>query len=229
MSNDQSIREALAEVGRILDYENLIDAFGHVSYRLDDGTILVTPHGPPGKTAPEEFLLVDHRGKLLQGNGRPPGEIAIHTAVYRRRPDVRCAVHFHPPMCILLSVLGQEIQPITNTSVQFHEGTPIYDQPELIVNDEQGDAMMKAMGSCKAVLIRGHGIVVVAEDPQQLAVRAIAMERCADLQYKAMLAGSPKLYSSDDIARTAGDEPKHVNRSMKYYRAVFRELPKMQG
>ncbi|MBI3090732.1 MAG: class II aldolase/adducin family protein [Candidatus Tectomicrobia bacterium] len=221
MSAEQSIREELAEVGRILEYEKLIDAFGHVSYRLDDGALLVTPHMPPGKARPEDFLRTDAQGNVLSGAGRPPGEMAIHTAVYRNRPDVRCAAHFHPPRCVLLSVLGQEIIPLTNMSALFHEGTPIYDHPELILNDRQGDALLQALGRCKAVLLRGHGVVVVAETPAQLAVRAVALERSAEFQYAAMLAGAPKRYSAEDLARTAADEPKHVQRCMRYYRAVL--------
>lgn len=222
MSTEQASRDKLAELSRILDYENLIDGFGHVSYKLDYNTILVTPHMPPGKATAGDFISVDRSGKHLSGAGKPPGEIAIHTAVYRHRPEIRCVLHFHPPKCILLSVLGQEILPLTNTSVQFHEGTPIYERPELIVNDEQGEAMMSAMGGkCKALFIRGHGVVVVGENTEQVAVRAVALERAADFQYQAMVAGDPKRYSAEDVERTSGDEPKHVNRTMNYYRYIF--------
>ena len=62
---------------------------GHVLY--------VTPAGVcKGFLTPEMIVRTDLEGRP-QGGGRASTEILMHTAVYRRRADVRAVVHAHPP------------------------------------------------------------------------------------------------------------------------------------
>jgi L-fuculose-phosphate aldolase len=94
------------EVGRRLYARGLIGGHeGNVSVRLDS-TLLITPAGVcKGFMTPDMIVRTDLEGRPVDG-GRASTEILMHTAVYRRRGDVRAVVHAHPPTATGFAVAG---------------------------------------------------------------------------------------------------------------------------
>src|SRR5262249_60161057 len=76
---------------QIVGQQRLVEGFGHISARLPEGDrILMTPRKALGLVRdPAELLTLDLEGRVLAGDGRPAVEVAMHVAVFRRRPDVR--------------------------------------------------------------------------------------------------------------------------------------------
>ncbi|HET9553819.1 MAG TPA: class II aldolase/adducin family protein [Anaeromyxobacteraceae bacterium] len=105
---DHALRLALCAAGRRLLERDLIGAAeGNLSARRGDGTFLVTPSGvSKGALAPEELLVVDAAGAVVEGRGRPTSELRMHLAAYAARPDVQAAVHAHPITAVALTVAG---------------------------------------------------------------------------------------------------------------------------
>ena len=120
--------------------------YGHITARLPNDRILSTPHMPPGKVAVRDLIILDTDGKKLEGFGEPNGETAMHTSIYKARPDVQCILHYHADELVAVAATGQEIKVIANCGVQFHRGTPIYDSPVLIRNEQLGDKVAAALG-----------------------------------------------------------------------------------
>jgi len=101
--------------------------------------------------------------------GAPNGETAMHTSIYKARPDVQCVLHYHPDALIAVSISGHGIKVVANCGVHFYRGTPIYDSPLLIRTDPLGDKVAATLGDRNAVLLRGHGGTVVAKRSRHLA------------------------------------------------------------
>ena len=59
---------------------------------------------------------------------------------------------------------GQGIKVVANCGVHFYRGTPIYDSPVLIRNEQLGDKVAATLGDKVAVLLRGHGGTVVGKN-----------------------------------------------------------------
>jgi hypothetical protein len=68
--------------GELLDYS------GHVSARIPGTDRFLIPPRDASRAglSPDEILVVDINGKVLEGKGPAPTETAIHSGVYRHRP-----------------------------------------------------------------------------------------------------------------------------------------------
>ena len=85
---DQKERAAICDGIAILVSAGVMDYNGHVSLRLADGGFLINS-GASNRRAmtPDQITHLGADGKVVSG-GRPPNEMALHKAIYARRPDV---------------------------------------------------------------------------------------------------------------------------------------------
>ena len=214
-----ALKEKMVLVCKALQKQRLLDGYGHVTARLPDGRILSTPHMPPGKVTVRDLIILDREGNKLEGAGEPNGETPMHTSIYKARPDVQCILHYHPDELIVVAASGQEIKVIANCAVHFHRGTPIYDSPLLIRTDLLGDKVAATLGDRNAVLLRGHGGTVVANNLDTLLRLGIDLVRSAKLQIMAAPLGPLKTHSQEECEQMVkGHERPHANRRyIDYY------------
>jgi ribulose-5-phosphate 4-epimerase/fuculose-1-phosphate aldolase len=201
-----AIKDKVVMACKVLQRQGMLDGYGHISVRLPDDRILSTPHMPPGKVAVRDLIIIDAEGKKLEGYGDSNGETPMHTAIYKARPDVRCVLHYHPDELVAVSVAGQEVKVVANCGVHFHRGTPIYDSPVLIRTDELGDRVARTLGDRNAVLLRGHGGTVVANNLDQLLRLGIDLVRTARIQIMASSLGPVKTHTQEECEQLTKHE-----------------------
>jgi L-fuculose-phosphate aldolase len=109
-------------------------------------------------------------------------ETVLHIGVYAARPDVGAVVHGHPPHATALSATAAELSLLTHDAVLFADGLPRFDDPDLIVDEEQGDRAAAALGAHRALLLNNHGVLVVGKDVPWAVLAAVTLERAAYLQ-----------------------------------------------
>ena len=168
---------------KILVNEGILDSFGHVSVRSskDPGVFFMPRAMPPALVSAADIVELDLDCKPVNPEApRTNGERFIHGEIYKARPDAECILHYHADELVALAATGQEIKVIANCGVAFHRGTPIYDSPVLIRNPELGDKVAATLGDKRAVLLRGHGGTVAADNLDQL-VLLILVERLESL------------------------------------------------
>ncbi len=215
----ESLKEKLVMACKVLQHQGVFDGYGHVSARLADGRILSTPHMPPGKVALRDLIIIDADGNKLDGHGEPNGETPMHTSIYKARADVQCILHYHPDELVAVAASGQGIKVIANCGVHFYRGTPIYDSPLLIRSPQLGEKVAAVLGDRNAVLLRGHGGTVVAEDLDTLLRLGLDLVRSAKIQLMAVAQGSVKTHSQDECRQMIkGHERPNANRRyIDYY------------
>ena len=76
-------------------------------------------------------------------------------------------------------------------------------RPDLVRDDEQGRATAEALGDHRAVLLRGHGVAVVADDVPSCVTLSLYLEENAKRLAYAMAIGEPKPYTDDEIRRVS--------------------------
>jgi len=215
----EALKEKIVMACKVLQKQRVLDGYGHLSARLSDGRILSTPHMPPGKVALRDLIIIDAQGKKLDGLGEPNGETPMHTAIYRARPDVQCVLHYHADELIAVAAAGEGIKVLANCGVPFYRGTPIYDSPLLIRTDPLGDKVAATLGDRNAVLLRGHGGTVVADNLDTLLRLVSDLVRSAKLQIMATPLGPLKTHSQEECEQMLkGHERPNANRRyIDYY------------
>src|SRR5688500_19547845 len=84
-----NVREDMARACRVLAHHGMIDLWGHLSLRIPRSElVLVTPRFsrrvlPRGITA-ADLLVCDASGKIVEGQGDLPQQLAVDLAVYRK-------------------------------------------------------------------------------------------------------------------------------------------------
>ena len=123
----------------------------------------------------------------------------IHAAIYEARPDVNSVSHTHQPVATAFSVAGVPILPIYNQAAPFAPETPIFPSPRLIYTVQDGAELTQTLGKRMAVLLQGHGIVMVGDSVEYATVHSIYLERTATMQWIAGAVGKPVTMPQNEI------------------------------
>ena len=184
------VRKKLAQACRILYMEGLADFnLGHVSGRgPDQEKIFMKPRGfGLEEIRPDDVIVVDLEGNLLEGAHSPHAETVIHTEIYKIRPEVQSAVHVHPVFTTAFSSVRLDIRPLNQDGVFFPRGVRTFESPELIRTKQQARALAEKLGEDNAVLIRNHGIATVGSTIEAACLTALFFERAIKVQLIASL------------------------------------------
>jgi ribulose-5-phosphate 4-epimerase/fuculose-1-phosphate aldolase len=176
----RTLREQLTDCTRLMVFADLMDYSGHVSARIP-GTdhVLIQPRDTSrAGLQPDDILVVDLDGNVVEGQGPAPTETAIHLGVYRARPDVMAVGHGHPPMSTLFTMVDRPMIAIRNYGFRFID-IPVHPDPTHIRTLEQGAEVAATLGSNRACLLRGHGTVVAANTIQEVFMDSLEMEENA--------------------------------------------------
>ena len=207
--------DKLVYANRILYEQGVVDGLGHVSVRHDKAPdlFLLSCNRAPALVSREDIVCYDLDGNdVAQTGQRAYLERFIHSEIYRARPDAVAVVHSHSPSVIPFGATGNRLRPIFHMAGFLGEGTALFeirdaaggDSDLLVRNAELGRAMVRAMGSCSCVLMRGHGSTVVGNSVEQVVYRAIYAEVNAQLQLQAMGLG-PVTYLTPGEAQLAAE------------------------
>lgn len=200
---------------RIVSHQGLSDAFAHLSARLENRKqMLFMPRKSPALVKTGELFDVDFNTRVPQS--------AVHQAVYKARNDVGSVIHFHSPAVILLSVVGQTIEPMHNYSAIFYEGVPVFDGTGQVESPERAKEIADLLGMSKAVILRGHGAVVVGRSIREACILALYLEESARLQAEAMKLGAAKFIDRVEAERIARRTFKSASteRAWEHFKAI---------
>lgn len=107
--------------------------------------------------------------------------------------------HLHSPAVITLSIFGRAIFPAVISGAIFADGIPIYPDSRLINSMVRGKLLARALDNARAVVIRGHGSVVVAESIRSLFFACIYFERNAERLREAYQIGNPEPLPAEEL------------------------------
>jgi ribulose-5-phosphate 4-epimerase/fuculose-1-phosphate aldolase len=217
----------LVAANRILADQGVLDGFGHISVRhdKDPNRYLISRSLAPALVTAGDILQYDLDSRPIDVQGRELySEVFIHGEIYKARPDVKAVVHNHSPAVIPFADTGVAIRPMYHMSSFIGQGVPVFDIRKemaadtdiLVRTQERGRALAKVLGNHPAVLMRGHGCVVVADAVQRAVFRSVYLQTNAALQAQAMALSPNVTYLTDE-------EAKHVEQDLwskgRYLRA----------
>jgi L-fuculose-phosphate aldolase len=153
---------------------------GNVSARVGrDGRFLVTPTAVSKRLCtPESIVECDARGQPV-GRGKPPSELALHLAAYRR-PDVQAVIHAHPPHASAFALAQAPLSPVAMPEVVVSLGPTIPLVPLFLPRDPAvEDAVAAALAVADVALLAGNGVIAVGPDLETAYLRLELVEHYA--------------------------------------------------
>jgi 3,4-dihydroxyphthalate decarboxylase len=205
-------RRQVAVGCRIIAHAGLAeDVLGHISVRLDGGTILVRSRGPAECgllfTTPADVRAVDLDGRPLGDTDgyQLPNELPIHLACYRADPDVEAVVHAHPPSVIAADLASVALTPMIGAynipaAKLAAEGIPVFPRGVLINTAALAGEMIDAMAGRPVCVLRGHGVTTTGATVPEAVARALAVDSLARMACRvASLGAVPKGLADEDL------------------------------
>ncbi|GGI07528.1 class II aldolase/adducin family protein [Egicoccus halophilus] len=198
---NMELREQVAACTRLMVPEGIIDFSGHVSARIPGSDHMLIQPRLVGRSVlrPEDLLVADLDGNLVEGDGELPSETALHTGVYRARPDAHAVCHGHPLHSTVFSTVDVPMRPMRNFAQRIADGVPVHRDGTHIRSQAQGEELAKTLGDHLVCLLRGHGTVVVGGSVKELFSNCLDLEENAKAQIQASMVGTPLPFEDDEI------------------------------
>lgn len=164
------------------------------------GYIVIKPSGMryEGMT-PEDMVVVDIDGTVIEGNRGPSSDTASHLYVYRHRPDVSSVIHTHSDFATAWAATGQEI-PCALTAVADEFGGPVPCGGYATIGTEEiGQQIIEHIGDSPAILLKQHGVFTIGTTIEKAIKAAVMVEDIARTLTYAKMVGTIESLPQADI------------------------------
>jgi L-fuculose-phosphate aldolase len=174
-------REEVCAFGREMEQRGLtIHTSGNVSRRVDEGCLITPSNTPYADIRPQDVLLMELHGTVLDGEGNPSVEHKVHLACYRFREEIGGVIHCHPQMATAFAAARVPLP-------SFLDEFGVFVGDEVRVADyamsgtpDIAENVMKALGEdSNAVFLASHGLVTVGRSLVDAMRVARMVERAA--------------------------------------------------
>ena len=176
---------------------------GNVSGRDPaSGLVVIKPSGVRyEELTPENMVVVDQEGKVVDGSLKPSSDVHAHLYVYRHRPDVNGVVHTHSTFATAFAAAGLSI-PAVLTAIADEFGGPIpcggYAR---VGGDEIGRVLIESIGDSPAILMKNHGVFTIGKTPEAAVKAAVMVEDVARTVFYAQQLDPVDEIPAEEVAR----------------------------
>jgi L-ribulose-5-phosphate 4-epimerase len=193
----KTLREEVFEANQDLVRHGLvIFTFGNASgFDRSSGRVVIKPSGVPyDKMTPDDLVVTDLDGRLVEGILRPSSDLPTHLALYRAFEGVNGVVHTHSRYATAWAQAGLEIPCLGTTHADYFCGaipvTPAMTLTEIESEYERNTAEVIVRRfanmdplATPAVLVSGHGPFSWGPSATQAAHTAVILEELAHMAY----------------------------------------------
>ncbi|MEV5559987.1 L-ribulose-5-phosphate 4-epimerase [Nonomuraea wenchangensis] len=202
----KNIRAAVAELhAELVRYGLVVWTAGNVSGRVPgEDLFVIKPSGVSyDELTPENMVVCDLDGNLVEGEHAPSSDTAAHAYVYRNLPEVGGVVHTHSTYASAWAARGEAI-PCVLTAMADEFGGEIPVGPFALIGDDSiGQGIVETLKGhrSKAVLMQNHGVFTIGKDAKAAVKAAVMCEDVARTVHVARQLGDPLPIAQDDIDR----------------------------
>jgi L-ribulose-5-phosphate 4-epimerase len=170
--------------------------FGNASgIDRDQGLVAIKPSGVSyQEMKPDDLVIVDLQGKIVEGSLRPSSDLATHLLLYREFPSIGGVVHTHSEFATAWAQAHKSIPPYGTTHADYFYGEiPVTD--DLSQEEIEGDYVLNTGHAIvrrfrgidplalPAVLIAGHGPFAWGRTAASAAQNAAVLEAVARMAF----------------------------------------------
>jgi L-ribulose-5-phosphate 4-epimerase len=176
---------------------------GNVSGRdPETGLVVIKPSGLRYEDlTPENMVVVDLDGKVVEGKYKPSSDTFAHVYVYRHRADVNGVVHTHSTFATAWAAAGKPIPPVLTAICDEFGGSIPVGAYAKIGGDEIGQEIIRSIGSSPAILMKNHGVFTLGQTAEAAVKAAVMVEDVARTVFYALQLGRPEEIPAEEVAR----------------------------
>lgn len=173
---------------------------GNVSLRTEDGNFLITPSAMKyDEMEPEDVVLVDEEGKVLEGIRRPSSDTAALLYIFKHMPNVNAIIHTHQPYATAVGLVTDVLPACLTTIIDEHNG-PVNVAPFTISSDEgMGIMTVEYAKGSLAVILKHHGVVALGKNLDEALGSAVYLEESCKAYLAARAVGPIALLTEEQI------------------------------
>ncbi|CAN2049977.1 5-deoxy-D-ribulose 1-phosphate aldolase [Candidatus Magnetomoraceae bacterium gMMP-1] len=147
---------------------------------------------------PEDVVIINSKGKIIEGKYKPSSELNFHLSLYHKRLDINTIVHTHSVYATTIACLNEEL-PAVHYLIGF-SGKKVPLAPyALFGTEELAQNIVTAIKDYNAVLLANHGLVTVGPDLSLAFSAAEEIELVARIYYQARSIGNPVILSDEEM------------------------------
>jgi L-ribulose-5-phosphate 4-epimerase len=184
-----ALRRAVVDVAMSLVRAGVLSHSGHadLSARVGPGTVLIATLDRTRELVPDDLAVIRLDGSVAEGDpgGMSTEVVAMHTEVYRVRPQTGAVIHTHSPHLLAFALAGRPL-PVR------YEPLPRLGQAEEVPVASSATAVIELIAErpgTQAVLLGGHGVLAFGPDTETAVSLLVALEEAAEAELRTALLG----------------------------------------
>ncbi|GAB2318531.1 L-ribulose-5-phosphate 4-epimerase [Alkalibacterium sp. s-m-22] len=202
----EQLKQQVYEANMALPEHNLVVfTWGNVSgIDRENNYIVIKPSGVEYSTlSPENMVVVDFDGKVVEGEMKPSSDTATHIELYKQFKDIGGVVHTHSPWAVSFAQAGIDIPAAGTTHADYFYGdipcTRRMKQDEIEIDYEKqtGTVIVNTFenrsidpNQIPGVLVNDHGPFTWGTDPLNAVHNSVVLEQVAQMTYHGLMLSS---------------------------------------
>ena len=197
----EELKKTVCEANLLLPQHGLVTfTWGNVSgIDRDKGLVVIKPSGVPyDGMQPEDMVVVDLDGKLVEGKWKPSSDTPTHVVLYKAFPECGGIVHTHSRWATTFAQAKKEISAMGTTHADYFYGAipctrPMTDREiRGEYEKETGNVIVETFADrnpadIPGVVVCSHGPFAWGTDPMNAVHNAVVMEEVAFMNWHAMV------------------------------------------
>ena len=193
----EELKQKVYEANMLLPAYHLVTfTWGNVSaIDRESGLFVIKPSGVEyDKLSPEDMVVVDLEGNVVEGKYRPSSDTPTHLVLYKRFPQIGGIVHTHSPFATSWAQAGRGIPCYGTTHADYLYGeipcirnlTPQeidegYEENTGIVIADEFDRLGLDPVAMPGALCKNHGPFTWGKDAHEAVHNAVVVEEVAKM------------------------------------------------
>jgi L-fuculose-phosphate aldolase len=194
LSELESTKKAVLETVRAMDRAGLTEGTaGNVSARTSKNEVVLTPTALAyDRMELDDLVVMDLDGRRVSGTREPTTEWQLHLACLRRHRDIAAVVHSHAVHASMFAANHETIPSVIEEVDLYLGGEVRVTDYHSTGTEALGEAIADLLEDRAAVLLANHGLVTIAQTPDEALGLTRLVERTAKIIWGARLMGEPK-------------------------------------
>jgi len=233
---ERDARRDLAACYRIfahLGWDELI--YNHISLRVpgEENAFLINPFGLMYEEVTASNLVkIDIDGNKLADSPYPVNRAGFvqHSLFHRHVPDAHCIIHTHTTAGMAIASTQEGLQPTDFYSSMFAGRIAYHDFEGVTIHDAEGPRLLADLGDRRIMILRNHGLLVMAPTVAAAFQTYFFLERACAIQIATRQAGTPRAVPPEVIAvhqRDVGSATPPGGRGAPEFAAMVRRLDRI--